>query len=134
MAIDFSRAFGIHEQALRLRARRSEILAANLANADTPGYKARDIDFKSVLSQARDNQKLDVRMKVTHTGHIKTDAGAVSSSELLYRIPPQPSLDGNTTEPEVEQAEFATNALQYQASFRFLNGRIKGLLSAIKGE
>ena len=122
--------FGIHEEALRLRARRSEVLAANLANADTPGYKARDFDFKAMLRKEVQNP---VRLAATHSNHIQTDRGVVASAQLAYRIPQQASLDGNTVEVEREQASFSENAMRYQASPRFLDSRIQGLKLAIKG-
>jgi len=123
-------AFGIHEEALRLRARRSEVLAANLANADTPGYKARDFDFAAML---RKEMQPPVRLAATHSGHMKPDQGLVASTQMAYRVPQQASLDGNTVEVEREQTEFSANAMRYQASLRFLDGRIKGLMLAIKG-
>lgn len=122
--------FGIHEEALRLRARRSEVLAANLANADTPGYQARDFDFKAMLSR---EMQPAVRLAATRSGHVQADNGVVASTRMGYRIPQQPSLDGNTVEVEREQAEFSANAMRYQASLRFLDGRIKSLMLAIKG-
>lgn len=122
--------FGIHEEAMRLRSRRSEVLASNLANADTPGYKARDFDFKAIL---RNEVQNPVRLAATHSGHIRGDQGVVASNQMAYRIPQQPSLDGNTVEVEREQAQFSENAMRYQASLRFLDGRIKGLMMAIKG-
>jgi len=123
-------AFGIHEEALRVRARRSEVLASNLANADTPGYKARDFDFQAMLRNEIQNP---VRLASTQRGHIRNDSGVVASTQMAYRIPQQASLDGNTVETEREQTEFSANAMRYQASLRFLDGRIKGLLTAIKG-
>jgi len=122
---------GIHEQALRLRERRSEILASNIANADTPGYKARDIDFQKMLMQEASSAD---RMAVTHQRHIHPGDRLVSPSQVGYRIPEQASLDGNTVNLEREQIEFASNSLEYQASLRFLNDKISGLLRAVKGE
>ncbi|MCB1772539.1 MAG: flagellar basal body rod protein FlgB [Gammaproteobacteria bacterium] len=123
--------FGIHEEALKLRARRSEVLASNLANAETPGYKARDFDFNAILR--REVQK-PVRLAATHAGHIQTDRGMVASTQMQFRVPQQPSLDGNTVEVEREQTEFSANTLRYQASLRFLDGKIEGLRRAIKGQ
>lgn len=123
-------AFGIHEQALQLRARRSEVLAANLANADTPGYKARDFEFGRVLRQ--ETALRTVRLVSTHPHHLQATPGALAPP-LQYRVPQQPSLDGNTVEAESEHSRFSANALQYQASLRFLENRIQGLKSAIKG-
>ena len=124
-------AFGIHEQALRLRAARAEVLAANLANADTPGFKARDVDFAAVLRQELPSP---VRLAATQPGHIGSDNGVIPSSQLLYRNPTQPSIDGNTVDVVHEQVAFSQNAMQYQASLRFLEGRIRSLLTAIKGD
>lgn len=123
-------AFGIHEEAVRIRARRSEVLASNLANADTPGYKARDFDFQAMLRKEIQNP---VRLAATNKGHIRNDSGLVASTQMAYRIPQQASLDGNTVETDREQTEFSANVMRYQASLRFLDGRIKGLLTAIKG-
>ena len=128
--MNLSNAFGIYEQALQLRARRSEVLAANLANADTPGYKARDFDFKSML---RREMSAPVRLASTHQGHIQPDNTLVPTAQMMYRIPQQPSLDGNTVEVEREQVEYSANAVSYQASLRFLEGKIKGIRTAIKG-
>ena len=122
--------FGIHEQALRLRARRTEVLASNLANADTPGYKARDFDFDAML---RKELPPPVRLASTNARHIQADNGIVAVSQMGYRVPQQASLDGNTVEVEREQAEFSANAMRYQASLRFLDGRIKSLKLAFKG-
>jgi len=124
------RVFGIHEQAVQLRARRSEVLASNLANADTPGYKARDFDFKAMLRQ---QAQPAVRLVATHHAHISADQGTVPAVNMQYRNPHQPSLDGNTVEVEREQAEYSANAISYQASLRFLEGKIKGLKTALKG-
>ncbi len=124
------RVFGIHEQAVQMRARRSEVLASNLANADTPGYKARDFDFKAMLRQ---QAQPAVRLAATHRSHISSDQGIVPTASMQYRNPHQPSLDGNTVEVEREQAEYSANAISYQASLRFLEGKIKGLKTAIKG-
>ena len=126
-------AFGIHEQALLLRGRRSEVLASNLVNADTPGYKARDFDFQAVLRGEMDASQ-PVRLAATRPGHIAPAQDSFSPAELLYRTPSQPSLDGNTVDVQQEQVEFGANSLSYQASLRFLNGKISGLLRAIKGE
>ncbi len=128
--MNLDKAFGIHPQALQLRARRSEVLAANLANSDTPGFKARDFDFKAVLKDAMP----DTRMHTTHKRHIQPDPGLVPASRMLYREPMQASLDGNTVDPHTEYSNFASNSLEYQTSLRFLNGKIKGLMLAIKGQ
>ena len=124
-------AFGIHEQALKMRARRAEVLASNLANVDTPGYKARDIDFQGMLKK---EMVQPVRMQTTHSGHLSTAVNGFSQSDLRYRIPSAPSLDGNTVDGQLEKTAFSSNAMEYQASLRFLNGKMQGLLRAIKGD
>lgn len=122
--------FGIHEQALRVRSKRIEMIANNIANVDTPGYKARDLDFKAILAkQASEGNQL----AITNDKHIKT-AVSPAGGQTLYRIPTQPSVDGNTVEIDVEKAEFAKNAIEYQATFSFLNGKIRSLMTAIKGQ
>ena len=123
-------AFGLSATALQLFGRRAEVLAANLANADTPGYKARDIDFQSVLKGVTSGA---IAMEKTSAGHI--DAGAATTyPQLMYRVPLQPAADGNTVDGQLEQTQFAQNAVRHQASFTFLDATIKNLLSAIKGE
>jgi flagellar basal-body rod protein FlgB len=132
MAINFEKAFGIHETALNLKAKRAEVIANNLANADTPNFKARDIDFGKALKMAASNQQSGLTR--TNPSHIDSRLGT-DVPGLSYRIPLQPDTgDGNSVEAQIEQTKFAENAMQYQASLTFLNGRIKGLLTAIKGE
>lgn len=123
-------AFATHEQALKFRALRNEVLSSNIANADTPNYKARDLDFGTALKNAQGAQ-----LPMRTTSHLHTQPANVNSigAELKYRIPTQPTLDGNTVETDVEQAAFAENAVQYRASLAFLNGAITGLKYAIKG-
>lgn len=131
VAISIDKAIGIHDDALTVRARRAELLASNLANADTPHYKARDIDFRAALSQAQQNQH--VGMRVTHASHLQGEATA-ATGEALYRMPAQPSLDGNTVDAQAEHTAFTENAVQYEASLMFLNRRISSLRSILKGE
>ncbi|MDX1734282.1 MAG: flagellar basal body rod protein FlgB [Halioglobus sp.] len=122
------KAFGVAPQALVLRAQRFELISANIANADTPGYKARDIDFADALSRAREGA---APARVTHPAHIATSD---LRQAVLYRTPAQATLDGNTVETEQEHAAFMDNAIRYQASLNFLNGRIKSILGALRGE
>jgi len=129
--INIDSVLGVHADALKLRARRAEVLASNLANADTPNFKARDLDFQTALRQA---QQTGGTMKVSHPSHIAAAGGSAAIPELAYRIPLHSSLDGNTVEASLEQSAFAENALQYRASLTFLNSRIRGLLTAIRGE
>lgn len=124
--------FGIHEQALRLRSERAEVLAANLANADTPQYKARDIDFRRVLDAASVGGSLP--MAATRAGHLGAPGTTSSGAELLYRIPFQPSLDGNTVEGPAELAAFGENAVRYQASLMFINRKVAGIELALTGK
>lgn len=133
MAISLDKAFGIHETALKLRAERTQMLANNIANADTPGYKARDIDFSAVLKNSSDNRQSG-KLQTTHSNHISTNKNSITGDMQMYRVPNQAALDGNTVEMHVEQAEFSRNAVEYQASLKFLSGTIKGLMMAIKGE
>ena len=130
MAISFDKALGNLPGDLSLYAERSGLLAANIANADTPGFKALDIDFRALLARAGGDT---MAMKTTHARHLG-GSSAASSPDLLYRIPTQPSVDGNTVDTQVEQAEFAENAVRYQSTLTFLNGKFKGLKLAIKGE
>ena len=129
MGINFDRALKLHAEALNLRSRRTEVVAANLANSDTPGYMARDFDFKMAMAEALGAEQ---PLKVTHAHHLQAPGN--NPGELLYRMPSQKSLDGNTVETEQEKSVFADNALRYQVSLQFLGGRVKGLMSAIRGE
>lgn len=130
MKISFDHALGLHPQALKLRAKRTEVLASNLANADTPGFKARDFDIEKLLQETKPTA---VPLQTTQAGHIQPGTSPMEDT-LRYRVPQQASLDGNTVEEHLEQARFAENNLQYQASLRFLNGRLSGLMLALRGE
>lgn len=132
MAISFDRALGIHDDAVAVRVKRAEILANNIANSDTPNYKARDIDFQSMLAGEMDTQQL--QMAQTQSGHNSSVISPDFASELMYRIPNQASVDGNTVDLQEEMARYTENAVDYQASFHFLNKKFKGLTNAIKGE
>ncbi len=125
--------FGVHAQVLNLRATRAELLAKNLANADTPNYKAQDMDFKSVFSAAKANQSVSVNR--THGQHlgVANDLG-VQGVNLKYRVPNQPSLDGNTVDVQMEKSEFADNSVRYLASLQFLSKRINTLIRALREE
>ncbi|NGP53360.1 flagellar basal body rod protein FlgB [Thioalkalivibrio sp. XN8] len=133
MSSVLDRALGIHQQALEVSSRRLELLASNIANADTPNYKARDIDFRAALSQAASEQD-PVRLAATRPGHIHATSGADAMAEVRYRVPNHASLDGNTVDSQLEHAAFAENAVRYQASLDFINSRISGLRKALKGE
>ncbi len=133
MAISFDKALGIHDDALALRSKRAEVLANNIANADTPNYQARDLDFKSILAGVQADQA-PLKLETTHQMHNTSVVDPDFAAELMYRVPMQPSVDGNTVDVQEEMARYTENALSYQASFDFLNRKFKGLTSAIKGE
>jgi len=134
MPISFEKAFSIHDDAMIMRARRSSILASNIANTDTPNYKARDIDFKAVMRSMQQPQTGDrLALSSTHRNHLSTANSRIDAA-IQYRNPLHASLDGNTVDSHVEQAKFAENALQYQTSFTFLDSKIKGIVRALKGE
>ena len=124
------KALQLHQNALRIRAHRNEVLASNIANADTPNYKARDLDFSSALKNAR---AMTVDLQRTNEMHRQAWGTTRSGGKLVYRVPMQPTLDGNTVEADVEQAKFAENAVQYRASLRFLDGSIRTLKFALRG-
>ncbi len=110
----FDQLFGVHGAALQVRSQRMGVLASNIANASTPNYKARDVDFRAALSAA--------------------EGGEGGADAIRYRVPTQTSMDGNTVELSQEQTAFAENAVQYQTTLAFLNGRIATLTRALKGE
>ena len=132
MKMSIDNALGMMPQALSLRAERTSILANNIANADTPGFKARDFNFHEVLSN-RMQADAEGRLSQTnpqHMGH-RSHSG---SMDLQYRMPLMASLDDSSVDTQLEQAEFAANSTEFLTAFRLLNGRITGLMSAIKGE
>ncbi len=131
MPISIDKALGDLPAHLTVFGQRSSLLASNIANADTPGYKARDIDFKAALSRAAGEQ---IALKTTSGKHIAGTGSSMSSPEILYRTPTHSSLDGNTVDSAQEKARFTENAIRYQATLTFLNGKFSGLKRAIKGE
>jgi flagellar basal-body rod protein FlgB len=143
MALNLDSYLGVHAQALTLEAQRTELLAANMANADTPNYKARDIDFKAALAAASGSASTGgtgtLAMSATNASRLGggqgvDDAQAALGSNLKYRVPMAPSLDGNTVDTQLEQAAFAENSVRYQATLTFLNARLKQLMTAITGQ
>ena len=129
MPINLDNVFASHSIALEVASRRLNVLATNLANADTPNYKARDLDFRRAL----DNAESASAMQATHAAHI-AHSGSGAGVQTLYRVPTQSSLDGNTVDTQLEKAKFSENAVRYQTTLRFLNSKISGLMKAIKGE
>ena len=138
MPINLDTYLGVHADALKVRGQRTELIARNLANADTPGYQARDLDFRAALAQASGEAGpgAPVAMKVTNTNHIDTSgsADATNNANLKYRVPLAPALDGNTVDVQMEQANFAENSVRFQATLTFLNERFRGLMTAITGQ
>ncbi|KPQ24996.1 MAG: flagellar basal-body rod protein FlgB [Halomonas sp. HL-48] len=133
-----------HQQALGLRQARHEVLSANIANADTPNYKARDIDFASELKKAVEGGQREqggnnggLALSRTSGNHLEGQGPAPAgggNADLLYRTPSQPSLDGNTVEMDRERSQFADNAVRYQAGLTIMNSRIQGLKNAMQPE
>ena len=135
MSISFDKALGIHEKALGFRAQRAEVLANNIANADTPHYKARDLDFAAVLAEQSEKQGgKTFGLSRTDSQHIAADGIQLADPALRFRTPFHPSIDQNSVDMQQEQANYAENAVQFQASFTFLNSKFKGLVSALRGE
>jgi flagellar basal-body rod protein FlgB len=136
---------GIHPQALTLEAKRNELLAANLANVDTPNYKARDLDFKIALASAAapaaSLQSSAIALRTGNSSQQAASAGSTTAATgdpsieaaLKYRVPMAPALDGNTVDEQLEQSAFAENNVRYQATLTFLNGALRSLMTAITG-
>lgn len=124
-----------HTQALRVRDQRQQVLASNIANADTPNYKARDLDFKTTLQGALKGAGTPggVAMATTAPGHLKGNPGMAADANLQYRTPAQGSVDGNTVDMDAERAAFADNTIHYEFNLNRLSSQIKGLLSVIQG-
>ena len=129
MAINIDKLFATHARALGIANQRLQLLAANTANADTPHYKARDVDFKAAMQSAGTQA---IRMNTTNPAHLQV-ATNTNRAEVMYRMPDQPSLDGNTVNSQRESAAVAETAVRYQATLTFLNQRIRGLRLAITG-
>ena len=149
MPFNLNAYLGIQPDALQVFSQRATVLAANLANADTPGYKARDIDFRAALAAADPQSgstgsasgatgRSGVQMLTTNPLDVTASAstpGALSTSQFLrYRIPLAPSLDGNTVSSQMEEAKFAQNTVRYQAALSFLEQRFRDLSTAITGQ
>ena len=135
MANSIDSFLGVHAQALGIESRRAQLLAANLANSDTPNFKARDLDFKTALANAGTPLGGPLPLRLTQGAHQDAAGGALDNDpELLYRVPLAPALDGNSVDPQLEQAAFAENAVRYQATLTLLNARLRGLMTAITGQ
>ncbi len=126
--------FRFYQQAINLRQQRQEVLAANIANADTPNYKSRDFDFASAMKDAMgQGMRLpDTQLALTSGRHIPAKAVTPDAAQLLYRQPLQPSLDGNTVDMDVERVQFADNTMRYQTDLTLISSRIKSMLTALQ--
>ena len=129
MVDSIKQQFEVYSNALGLRNKKNEILASNIANAATPNYKARDVDFEVELARSLSVGPL----KTSSTGHIALGSKNLPG-KVQYRKPLHPSMDGNTVELSIEQTEFAENSMRYQTTLNFINSKLSGLMSAIRGE
>ncbi len=130
MAIGFDKGFELHAKGMQLRAQRAEVIASNIANADTPGYKAKGMDFQKAMQQASQQQQMG--MSKTNAKHF--DVRTEINNIVDFRTPNQPDTgDGNTVDVQVERNLYLENSLEYQAGVQFLNGKIKALKSVISG-
>lgn len=133
MSATLDKFFGINAKALNVLSQRSELLANNIANVDTPNYKARDVDFSEILRSSVSKSNKSVSLQATHDKHF--GFGEKNTiAETKYRVPLQPSLDGNTVDSQVEHGLFAENAVRYQISLQFLSNKIKGLVKTLREE
>jgi flagellar basal-body rod protein FlgB len=121
-------------EALVLRSERQRLIASNIANADTPGYVAKDMDFARALREATGQSAAAGQMNTTAAGHLQPAAGARAATGLRYATPSQTNLDNNTVDMDRERASFADNAIKYEATLRFINGSVRTMLDAIKGQ
>jgi flagellar basal-body rod protein FlgB len=119
-------------QALVLRSERQRLIAGNIANADTPGYQARDMDFGRALREATGTLPVPGRMNATQAGHLQPVAGARAENQLSYALASQTNLDSNTVDMDRERASFVDNAVKYEATLRFINGSVRSMLDAMK--
>lgn len=133
MANLISDYLGIHAQAMPLREQRMKLIAGNLANADTPGYQARDLDFDAALRQAQGDAVGNGVLATTAEPHYRTGVDGLNPFQIL-REASQPSLDGNTVDPDMERAAYGRAALEYRASLSFVESRVKNMLTAITGQ
>ena len=134
--LNLDNALGLLPQTASLRSRRAELIAANLANADTPNYQARDLDFQGALAQAlgADGNDAGSSLARTDARHFGLGAAELGGVELMYRTPTQASFDQNSVDVQAERARFTDNAMRYQATIRFLDSRFSGLIRAFRGD
>jgi len=136
MTADPYNAIAFQARALELQSQRGRVLASNIANADTPNYKARDFDFQQALSEAVQGVATPGRLPVarTHAAHLGGAGADAGTPPLLYRAPLQSAVDGNSVDLDIERANFAENSVRYEATLRFLNGQFKQMSTAINGQ
>ncbi len=145
MFANLTTTLDFHAKALVLRAERQKVIASNIANADTPGYSGRDINFKEAMAAATGNTSLNLRpmppsagasSSITNKRHIPIQASTTSldASRLDYTVQSQPSMDGNSVDMDRERASFVDNSVRYEATLRFINGSSRTILSAIQGQ
>jgi flagellar basal-body rod protein FlgB len=145
MFANLTTTLDFHAKALVLRAERQKVIASNIANADTPGYSGRDINFKEAMAAATGNTSLNLRpmppsagasSSITNKRHIPIQASTTSldASLLDYTVQTQPSMDGNSVDMDRERASFVDNSVRYEATLRFINGSSRTILSAIQGQ
>ena len=135
MPLNLDTYLGVHQDALKVYAERTSVLANNIANADTPNYKAQDLDFRAVLAGTSKATGAALPLAGSSGAHLGVTAGTTTAGHALkYRVPLAPSLDGNTVDVQLEQAAFADNSVRYQAALTFLQGKFKDLMTAITGQ
>ena len=130
----FDRQIQFHQTALNLQAHRQQLIASNIANADTPNYKAKDVDFRAALQGALQAATSTVPLATTQSGHIRGGGAPTLQGLAGYRAELQSAVDGNTVNMDVERAAFAENALHYEASVTFINGMLRSMNTAITGQ
>jgi flagellar basal-body rod protein FlgB len=134
MLNNLNSSLDFHGQALALRSERQRLIASNIANADTPGYTARDMNFAQALREATGSLQPAAALKASAPGHIGQGSGARGATQLLYATPSQTNLDSNTVDMDRERANFADNSVKYEATLRFINGNVRTMLDAIRGQ
>ncbi len=134
MPLDLNTYLGIQPEALQLASRRMQVIADNLANVDTPGYKARDINFQEALAAAAGGADAPVALMTTQPNDIGGGGSPADAVPLEYRVPFAPALDGNTVDSQVEKAHFAAATVRYQATLTFLTDSFRNLMTAITGQ
>lgn len=134
MPLSLDSYLGVHQKALQVYGQRTSVLANNIANADTPNFKAQDVDFRSLLGGSGSSTQPSLQLTGTNGAHINGATPADAGAGVKYRTPLAPSLDGNTVDVQQEQAAFADNTVRYQAALTFLSDKFKTLMTAITGQ